>query len=73
MFATSTPGKRKDVLKSLLKMEKWDEYQKRAKDHAKTLSIKIIEKSQHIVLISDLEKELTDLIDKFGLKGYEQP
>ena len=58
MFATTTPSKRKDVLKSLLKMEMWDEYQKKARERAKVLSGKIEEKEQHMVPTDELNQEL---------------
>jgi exonuclease SbcC len=58
MFATTTPSKRKDVLKALLKMDKWDSYQKKAKERAKIISSKIEEKSQHLVPMIELDEEL---------------
>jgi len=58
MFATTTPSKRKDVLKSLLKMDKWDAYQKKAKEHTSTLKNKIEEKSQSLVPMIEIESEL---------------
>jgi DNA repair exonuclease SbcCD ATPase subunit len=57
MFASSSPSKRKDILKSLLRMDKWDEYQKRAKEYVKTFSIKIGEKEKQLVHINKLEEE----------------
>lgn len=57
IFATTTPGKRKDILKALLRMDKWDNYQKATKDKAKILKSKIDEKSSHLV-DSDLKSEL---------------
>ncbi len=60
MFATATPSRRKDILKSLLKMDKWDEYQKKAKEHAKTLSVKIDEKEQQLMSMDNLEKGKTE-------------
>ncbi len=65
MFAESTPAKRKEIIKSLLRMDKWDKYQIKAKEKAKVLTIKIKEKSQYIVPIdkikSDLEKCKSDI------------
>jgi len=58
MFATSTPTKRKDILKALLKIEQWDTYQKKAKDHAKNLNTKIEEKSQRLISVKDIEKDI---------------
>ena len=48
MFAEATPSKRKDILKSLLKMDIWDEYQQKARDLSKSISNKIEEKNQVI-------------------------
>lgn len=59
MFATTTPSKRKDVLKALLKMSKWDAYQKKTKEKTRQLETKIEEKSQQLVPMLDLETELT--------------
>jgi exonuclease SbcC len=56
MFATSTPGKRKDIVKSLLKMDQWDDYQKKAKDNAKRLDIQIEEKSQRLIPIETIRR-----------------
>lgn len=58
MFATATPSKRKDVLKALLKMGKWDAYQKKAKEKLKVLETKIEEKSQNLVPLVELNKGL---------------
>lgn len=59
MFASASPGKRKDILKSLLKMDKWDEYQKKAKEYVKIFSVKIDEKEKQLIPISRLEEEKT--------------
>jgi DNA repair exonuclease SbcCD ATPase subunit len=58
MFAQSTPSKRKDILKSLLRMEIWDAYQKKARDRARELSSKIDAKSINVVSIENIEKEI---------------
>lgn len=55
MFATSTPGKRKDIVKSLLKMDQWDDYQKNAKDKAKGLNTRIEEKTQRLIPIETIK------------------
>lgn len=46
MFAEATAGRRKDILKSLLKMDKWDAYQKIAKEKARTLYAQLEEKTR---------------------------
>lgn len=58
VFATATAGKRKDIIKSLLKMDKWDTYQKKAKEYVKRITAQIEEKSQYVMPIQDIEKEL---------------
>lgn len=58
MFAESTPSRRKDVLKSLLRMEKWDAYQKKAKDKVRTISAQIEEKAQNAVPLEKLREDL---------------
>lgn len=60
MFATSTPTKRKDILKSLLQIEQWDNYQKRTKEHAKDLNSKLEEKSQRLIPIDSVTKEIEE-------------
>jgi len=58
IFATTTPSKRKDVIKALLKMDKWDAYQKKTKERAKKLEAKIEEKSQSLVPVLELDSDL---------------
>lgn len=75
LFTESTVGKRKDILKSLLKLDKWDAYQKKTKDYLKTISVKIEQKQKDILNINKLEqgiKEQTLIIDniKKGIKNY---
>lgn len=81
MFATSTASKRKDVIKALLKMSKWDAYQKKTKDRLKSLSAKIDEKSQQLVPMIKLETELEECSKsikslkksiRFSNKEYEE-
>ncbi len=62
MFATSAPGKRKDILKALLKMSKWDQYQKKSKDRAKILSTKIEEKSKLLIPFDGLQLALNTCV-----------
>ncbi|MFA5024051.1 MAG: SMC family ATPase [Patescibacteria group bacterium] len=58
VFATSTPTKRKDILKSLLQIDQWDNYQKKTKDKARDLNSKIEEKSQRLIPIDSINKEI---------------
>lgn len=63
-FTKSTPSKRKDILKALLKLDKWDEYQKQAKKYASDLSLKIEERKNNVVDIKTLEYDIVEC-DKF--------
>jgi DNA repair protein SbcC/Rad50 len=58
MFADNTPGRRKDILKALLRLDKWDKYQNKAKDMAKVLSTQIKDKTQLIVPIDDIKQDI---------------
>jgi len=77
MFATTTPSKRKDVLKALLKLSMWDAYQKKTKEKSKKFETQIDEKSQQIIPMLELEQELekckTSLISiKKGIEDGNQ-
>lgn len=61
IFTDSTAGKRKDVLKALLKLDQWDNYQDKAKNYVKATSAKIEEKEAQVVS----EESLTALIKKY--------
>jgi exonuclease SbcC len=63
IFTESTPGKRKDILKSLLKLDKWDDYQKKVKKYYNNLNTKLNEKQKNCVSIELLE----DDIEKYEL------
>ena len=58
IFTESTPGKRKDILKSLLKLDKWDNYQKQAKKIYSRISTQISEKQQNAESIEEIEFQL---------------
>lgn len=58
MFTRSTPSKRKDVLKALLKLEQWDSYQKKAKQHAGKLSTQIEERRKNMLKIEEIEDSI---------------
>jgi len=60
IFATTTPTKRKDIIKSLLQIEQWDLYQKKTKDRARDLNAKIEDKSQRLVSTDTLTKDIED-------------
>lgn len=66
IFAEATPSKRKDILKSLLKMDVWDDYQQRARDLAKTLSTKLEEKSKLTVNTEDLSANIKALAEEIS-------
>jgi exonuclease SbcC len=57
-FTESTPSKRKDILKSLLKLDKWDNYQKRVKKHHGKISTQINEKQKNQISLELLEDEI---------------
>lgn len=67
MFAVTTAGKRKDILKALLRMEQWDDYQKKAKDKARDLQNRIDEKTQRLVPIETVRKNIETCKDQIGL------
>lgn len=58
LFAEAKPSQKKDILKALLKMEKWDAYQKKAKDHRNAFKIKIDEKKKLVVPLEEIGNEL---------------
>ena len=63
MFPQATPGKRKDILKSLLRMERWDAYQKRASNKATSLKTQIETKSQGAIDLEILELSIKECVD----------
>lgn len=71
LFAEARPSERKDILKALLKINKWDEFQKVARDNARVLSSKIQDKSKHIITLSTIEENIKihkNDIDKISKK-----
>lgn len=54
LFANSTPSDRKEIIKSIMKLERWDEYQKQAKNKLKNIK-------------DDIEKQLRVLHDNANL------
>lgn len=58
MFANTTSHKRKDILKSFLKMDKWAEYYKKANESARKISNAIEEKEKHALPVKEIEFEL---------------
>lgn len=65
IFAEATSGKRKDTIKSLLKMDIWDEYQQKAKDATKNLSGKLEEKKK-LLIPDDLEDKVKALKEEIN-------
>lgn len=55
LFANSSPADRKEIIKSIIKLEKWDEYQKKAKNELKRVKeevdglVKIVDENRSIV------------------------
>jgi len=58
IFTESTPGKRKDILKSLLKLDRWDQYQKKVKKYYSKTSTQISEKQQSCLSLDSIESEI---------------
>jgi exonuclease SbcC len=58
LFADATPGKRKDIIKALLRLDKWDAYHKLTKSKASSLQIRLEEKSNQRIPIADLKDQL---------------
>jgi len=58
MFAEAKPSERKDILKALLKMDKWDEFQKSAREHARILSAKSQDKTKNVVSLATIEENI---------------
>ncbi len=48
LFANSSPSDRKEIIKSIMKLERWDEYQKHAKNKLKTVK-EDIEKQLRVI------------------------
>lgn len=70
IFAQSTPGKRKDVLKELLRMDKWDKYESKAKDHVRKISASIKEKTQNVIPIDKIINDILECDnDIFNIKN----
>lgn len=63
MFAQATSSKRKDTLKSLLKMEKWDAYQKKAKEHRTRLQSQIDAKGKDLIPINEIKADIKQCKD----------
>lgn len=61
LFTDSTAGKRKDIIKSLLKLYIWDEYQKKAKSYAKIYQGKLDAKKALLVDINSIDEEVDSL------------
>jgi DNA repair exonuclease SbcCD ATPase subunit len=58
LFADSTPSKRKDIIKALLRIEQWDAYQKRAKDKARVLLGRIEEKRAQVASTDGVQDQI---------------
>jgi len=58
IFSESTPSKKKEILKSLLKLSKWDAYQKQAKKYTSGLNSKINEKHKYVIPLTTIDNEL---------------
>lgn len=63
MFAEAKPSQRKDILRALLRMEKWDAYQKKARDLKNSFKAKMTEKESLSVPMADIKKEIKNCSD----------
>lgn len=61
LFTDSTASKRKDIIKSLLKLDIWDEYQKKAKNYAREYAVKIEEKKLLLADINEIDGQIEKL------------
>lgn len=60
MFAEASPAKRKDIVKSLLKMDRWDAYQKNASKKASNLKSIISEKESRVVDLKSILNQIEE-------------
>ena len=59
-LAKTTPSSRKAIIKDMLRLDKWDKYQKVAKNKAKSLSDRIGEKKKSVKNISDIDGNIEE-------------
>ena len=60
VFSDSTAQKKKEVIKSLLRLDRWDKYQNKVKDRIKSLGYQIKEKSSGLVSLSLLRGQIEE-------------
>jgi len=58
LFAEAKPSQRKDILRALLRMEKWDSYQKRAREMKNSFKGKLTEKENLSVSVDIIKEEI---------------
>lgn len=60
LFANSSPSDRKKIIKSIMKLERWDDYQEKVKNSLKTIKDDI-EKNQRIIIENNSAKAVQTL------------
>jgi len=60
MFPEATPGKRKDIIKSLLRMERWDAYQKKASSKSSKIKSSIEEKQSLAIDLTEIKESIAE-------------
>lgn len=66
LFAEAKPSQRKDILRALLRMEKWDAYQKKARDKKNHFKAKLTEKESRSIPLADIKQEVKECSDNLS-------
>lgn len=61
VFYQSSVGKRKDIVKSLLKLDKWDRYQKATKKFVSEAAYEVQSLQDKMIPVEEIESRLSDL------------
>jgi DNA repair exonuclease SbcCD ATPase subunit len=70
-FADSEPGRRKEILKSVIDVSRWDSYEKKARDLLRSLKRESDSLSESVALLGDEKAKNKDLRDSFSFKSNE--
>jgi len=69
LFANSTPSDRKEIIKSIMKLERWDEYQKQAKNQLRYIKdeiekqLRVINENANINVASIVNFKSIDMVE----------
>lgn len=67
LFANSTPSDRKEIIKSIMKLERWDEYQKQAKNKLRSVKDDI---EKHLrVLTENANLNVADILNEKAISS----